>query len=168
MPDTVITLRAVAVKLASAAMDAKLIYAAIAEAPPVVVPVVKFAMRISSQASQGQCRLRLWDAFGRKPLIVGTDWDFYGRTDLVVPLEKPPAEVHGHTLTWSVRLAPFEPEGGERYELLAQILQDGAVLPNANFSYSGPLDDFEELSGRFHFVVEKPVQPALAIRPGTT
>ena len=159
MPDVVVTLRAVAAKVAAAATDAKLMHAAIAEAPAIVAPLVRFAMRISAQASHGQCRLRLWDSFGRDPVAVGTDWDFYGRTDIVVPFEKPPAKVHGHTLTWSVRLAPFEPEAGERYEMLAQILQDGAGLPNAKFLYSGPLDDFEEISGRFHFAVESPAGP---------
>jgi hypothetical protein len=155
--DTVVKLLA---ETGFASTEAKPVLAAVVGSVPAVTPpdddVVRFAIRISSHAPQGQCRLRLWDAFGREPRVVGRDWEFYGRTDLVVPLERAAKDVHGHTLTWSVRLAPFEAEAGERYELLTQILQSGTALPNASFSYSGPLDDLDQVAGRFHFVVEKP------------
>ena len=129
---------------------------------PEPIPPVRFKVRISALASQGQCRVRLWNPSGRKPKPVGTDWDFYGRTDMAVEMAGSLEEIQGATLTWSIRLAPFQPDAGERYELLAQVVQwdehlkKDVVTPNADFRYSGPLDDYEEVTGRFHFSITSP------------
>lgn len=168
MLDTVLTLKAVLKEVETAVVDAKTIQAGIAEPAPARTPVVRFTIRLVSDLElQGQCRLRLWDAHGRKPQIIGQsgtvggkaeDWDLPKKLE-PIPVEQPADSLHNSTLTWSIRLWPKQFGGDERYALQVQVLQGNLVSPGGNFSYSGPLDDYEEIAGRFHFAVS-PDQPA--------
>jgi hypothetical protein len=162
VPDTILTLKSVLKKVETALVDAKTVQAGIAEPEPAETRIVSFTIRLVSDLElQGQCRLRLWDAYGRNPQIIdrsGTvggeakDWDLPEKLE-PIPVEQAPDSLHNSTLTWSIRLRPKQLDSGERYALQVQVLQEERVLPGGNFSYSGPLDDYEEVAGRFHFAV---------------
>ena len=176
MLDTVISLKAVLETPAPEVSDPKLLQAGVTEKPSTPEPVVHFQIRLVSPTRYGQCRLRLWDADGRDPKVITKDglvlddpdtkskaegWDFSERLDATVPVKWPAQKLYSNTLTWSVRFYSRDPGTGNdpaasSYELLLQVLQDNAPVPGANFSYSGPLDDYEEVSGRFHFAPNDP------------
>ena len=171
MLDTVITLKAVPKEVGAEVPDAKLLQAGTPETPAPSESVARFKIRLLSPTPHGQCRLRLWDASGRAPLVIdekgnvgGTakDWDFSASLDATIGLERPAAQLNSSTLTWSVRFYSRDPAGAGddpavgSYKLLLQVIENEAPVPGASFSYSGPLDDYEEVTGRFHFSVVDP------------
>jgi hypothetical protein len=113
-------------------------------------------LAVEAEAPSGRFRLRLWDAYGRNPTdpnANGLPLDFHGslpRRDIVLA---PTDGFDGRTLTWVVRLQSTSP--AQYYSVRLSVLQvrGEKKTTSGEFVYSGPLDDVEEITGRFHFKV---------------
>lgn len=106
------------------------------------------------RAPQRDCKLKLWDPFGRNPLpleprpirdgpdFAELEWRLEGYSI---------GDLNGRTVTWSARLASPRPDS---FELRVEVFLGADRLPDGQFLYSGPLDasEIEERSGRFHFI----------------
>jgi hypothetical protein len=108
------------------------------------------AVELQAEAPLWQVRFKLWDADGR----ISFPHEFSSRDDAKQPLRWPLAPVkdlHGHTLTWSIRLSKNDQPAS--FAVRIRIMDGRELLPSADFVYSGPLDEFEERTGQFHFKV---------------
>ena len=158
--DHVVTLQPnVASKAMALGTDALAKYPALKAQPVAELPPTRVVLALRAEAPSGRFRLRLWNDYGRKPTDPNTrpenrkPMQFAGtmaRTDIVLV---PPDGFDGSTLTWVVRLQASGP--AQYYSVRLTLLQvhEGTQMPSGDFAYSGPLDDVEEITGRFHFKV---------------
>ena len=112
----------------------------------------KVVVSLSAEAPSGRCRLRLWDSYGRNP-SGPNPVPFVDRLQQKETLPAPQDGLQGCTLTWTLRLQPNA--RGQTYKVRVAILQveDEREEARGEFTYAGPLDDFQEIAGRIHFDV---------------
>jgi len=109
-----------------------------------------YAVLLVAAGARGDYRFKLWDERGRDPELKGAAV-FDGQAEFRHLLDSSD-ELRGHTLTWSVRVAPKGGANGGEYRALVRIVDErNTPIRDGEFVYAGPLDEMRELPGLVHF-----------------
>jgi hypothetical protein len=155
--DHVVTLKAAIAAAAVAPIYETVSNALALKAPaPSKLPPTCIALAVVAEAPSGRFRLRLWDEYGRNPtdpVAKQPPLEFRGSLPRRTVVLTPKDSFDGRTLTWVIRLQASGP--AQYYSVRLTVLQvdKGKETPSSEFAYSGPLDEVEEITGRFHFKV---------------
>lgn len=106
-------------------------------------------VRVQSSPA-AECRLKLWNREGRNPTAL-REHTGAGEAERRWSVGPSTTALDGCTLTWSVRLAPTGQPPPSHFQFRIRIVDGDTPLAGGEFFHSGPLDGFEERTGRMHF-----------------